>query len=99
MNAVPRLKIPLGILLSSSAVFWLSGCAFIKPRAAADPSYIASHQKERQYWEKRAAQVYMWMTRREVEQLLPPDMSLSGIRGAGRFFAAGKTRAQTHLEQ
>lgn len=75
MNAVLRLKIPLSILF----VLWLSGCAFIEPRAATDPAYIASHQKERRYWEKRAAQVYMGMTRREVEQLLPPDMSLSGI--------------------
>jgi hypothetical protein len=99
MNTAFRPKIPPPNLAACVTLFFLSSCAFIKPHAATDPNYIASHQKERQYWQKGAAQVYMGMTRREVEQLLPPDNSLSGIRGVGTFVSAGKTRPQAHLEQ
>jgi hypothetical protein len=109
----PRILIvydePIGIrllkvapILISVAMFWMlccSGCAFVKPRPATDPVYIAAYQKERQFWEKRASKVYPGMTRKEVLQILPRDESLSGITDIGSFVSAGKTRAQAHIAE
>lgn len=77
----------------------LASCAFSKPRPATDSVYMAAFQKERQFWEKRAAQVYCGMTRQEVDRILPKDTSLSGILGGGKYFQPGKTRPQGHTEE
>src|ERR1700677_1595770 len=96
---ISTLKTLSAILATGFGLLWFSGCALIKPEAATDPSYVLAYQKERQFWEKRSAQVYSGMTRREVELILPPDKSLSGIISIATFVSAGKTRPQAHLEQ
>jgi len=61
MNTISTLKTLSAILATGFGLVWFSGCALIKPEAATDQSYVLSYQKERQFWEKHAAQVYSGM--------------------------------------
>jgi hypothetical protein len=90
-------RISKAVVFSVTLCFF--GCAYPKPRPAIDPDYIAAFQKERRFWEKRAAETHTGMTRREVQILLPADESLPGVTGAGTYFSAGKTRTQAHTEE
>jgi hypothetical protein len=87
------------LFLAGLVSITMSGCALVKPKAATDPVYIAAYQKERAYWEKRAAQVFPRMTRWEVDRILPRDQSLKGISGVGTYVSAGKTRPEAHSEE